>query len=55
MERRGSISGTERAHIRLVGSVAETVAILRECHAGLCATLRKPPLAPRGAVGAPRP
>jgi uncharacterized protein (TIGR00730 family) len=54
MERRGSISGAERAHIRLVGSAAETVAILRECHAGLCATLGKPPLASRGAEPARR-
>ena len=48
MERRGSISGEERAHVRVVESAAEAVKILRGCHEGLCATLHKPPLAPRG-------
>jgi hypothetical protein len=48
MERRGAISGEERAHVRVIGSVADAVEVLRCCHEGLCATLRKPPLAPRG-------
>jgi len=48
MERRGSISGEERAHVRVVESAAEAVEILRGCHEGLCAALHKPPLAPRG-------
>jgi len=48
MERRGSVSGEERAHVRVVASAAEAVEILRRCHEGLCATLHKPPLAPRG-------
>ena len=48
MERRGSISGEDRAHVRVVESAAEAVEILRCCHEGLCATLHKPPLAPRG-------
>ena len=50
MERRGSISGKERAHVRRVASAAEAVEILRRCHEGLCATLHKPPLASRGAA-----
>jgi hypothetical protein len=48
MERRGAISGEERAGARVVGSAGEAVEILRGCHEGLCATLRKPPLVPRG-------
>jgi hypothetical protein len=48
MERRGSISGEERAQVRVVRSEDEVVEILRGCHEGLCATLHKPPLAPRG-------
>ena len=48
MERRGSISRADRAHVRAVGSAAQAVEILRGCHEGLCVTLHKPPLAPRG-------
>jgi uncharacterized protein (TIGR00730 family) len=55
MERRGAISGQEHAHVRVVRTAAETLAILRGCHEGLCATLHKPPLLPRGPRAGARP
>ena len=43
----GALSPEDRAHLRVVSGVEETVEILRGCHEGLCASLHKPPLHPR--------
>jgi hypothetical protein len=44
MEAAGLLSARDRACVRLVESADEAVEVLRECHAGLCADLGKPPL-----------
>jgi uncharacterized protein (TIGR00730 family) len=43
-EERSMISADDRARIRRIEDPAEAVAVLRHCHAGLCAELGKPPL-----------
>jgi len=47
MEGQGLISPEERARLLLVSTTEEAVEILRGCHEGLCATLRKAPLRAR--------
>jgi len=50
MEQQGAITAGDRARVKRVASPEEAAAILRACHAGLCASLHKPPLrAPRSA------
>jgi hypothetical protein len=50
MEGRGLLAPGDLAHLRVVSTPEEAVEVLRCCHEGLCATLRKPPLRqrPRG-------
>jgi hypothetical protein len=44
MEREGLVSAADRVRVRLVRTAGEAVEIPRDCHAGLCAELGKPPL-----------
>jgi hypothetical protein len=44
MERQGAIASEDRARMRRVSTPEEAAGILRSCHAGLCASLHKPPL-----------
>lgn len=48
MVRRGAISPEDRSRIQAVTNANDATAILRRCHAGLCAALHKPPLHVRG-------
>lgn len=47
MQGTGMISTEDRARLKLVSGVEETLEILRCCHEGLCASLHKPPLRAR--------
>jgi uncharacterized protein (TIGR00730 family) len=44
MRETGTISPEDHARILAVSNASEAVAVLRRCHAGLCAALHKPPL-----------
>lgn len=50
MREHGAISPEDHARILPVSDASEAVAILRRCHAGLCAALHKPPLHLRAPV-----
>ncbi len=47
MHDRGIIDDEDRRMVRLVRDADEAIAILQECHPGLCETLGRPPLRPR--------